>query len=337
MDNPAVSAGFVAGGLALVGTLLPWDAAGPFPTVATVAGGLAFLGFAAARYGFVDDRVGAGVGALGGGALAGYATVFGVGQGAVLAGAGGVGAALAAAVRGGPLRERLHALGTATLAGVAGYLVIAVWVLLLQLVLDGVGVDATPFVSNVRNGAATLLGGVSATGAFLTYTGRDWGYVDLPRPDTRDVIGFVGGAAAIAVVVFGYSALFTSLGVETAEHTLSDTVRSNPELLAVLIPSSLLFVGPGEELLYRNVVQKRLAASFPDGTAILVASAVFSGVHLSAYVGGGGSLGAALLSVFTLSLVLGAVYAYTESLLVAAAVHGCYDAVVFAAIAAGVG
>jgi membrane protease YdiL (CAAX protease family) len=335
MDRPVVSAGFVAAGVGAIGALLPWG--GARDPIAVALGALAFAGFAAARYDLLDARSGAGIGAAGGVALACYALVLGSGQGAIVAGAGGIGAALAAAVRGGSATERAEALVEAVLVGGGGYLVLAVWVTLLQSALLAAGVEVTPLVENVRNGAATLLGALTVAAAFLGATERGRAYVDLPRPGKRDALAFLGGVVGVVTVAFGYSALFGALGVETAEHSLADSVAGNPELLVVLIPSSLLFVGPGEELLYRNLVQKRLAEDFPDVTAIAVASAVFSAVHLTAYIGGGGSVGAALLSVFTLSVILGAAYAYSESLLVAAAVHGCYDAVVFAAIALGVG
>jgi len=331
MDRPVVAAGFLAAGLALVGTLLP-ESPNP-PAVALAA--LSLLGYSAVRYGLLDVKRGAAVGALGGGGVTAHALVFGSGNAALLAGAGGVGAALAASFVGGDAAERAGAVVQASLVGVGGYLVIVLASVYVLTALDAFGLAENPLASTVSSQLSTLLGALIAAGFYLATNDEGRSYIDLSIPGRRAVIGFVGGAGATVVVYLGAAAAFAALGIETSPHQIQETVAGNPELLVALVPASFLFVGVGEELLFRNLVQKRLAEEFPDAWAVTLASGVFAAVHLTAYLTDGGSPGASLLVVFAVSLVFGAAYAYSGNLLVPIALHGTYDSVVYAIMVYG--
>jgi membrane protease YdiL (CAAX protease family) len=130
----------------------------------------------------------------------------------------------------------------------------------------------------------------------------------------------------------GISALFGWLGVESTTHSLIRAAQDNPGILLALVPLSYLVVGPGEELLYRNVVQKSLSTEFSPPGAVVVASAIFAAVHLPAYADPSGSALAVLNTlavVFVLSLILGALYERTENVAVSALVHGSFNAIAF--------
>ena len=140
--------------------------------------------------------------------------------------------------------------------------------------------------------------------------------------------------AAVLALSLGLDALYNALGVGTASHGATDAAEGGGlPILAVGVLSSLLFVGPGEELLYRNVIQKRLYDALGRSGAVVVASLVFALMHGPTYLLGDLLPGLASLSVvFALSLVLGAAYVVTENVAVSAAIHGAYNAVSFAAV-----
>ena len=103
----------------------------------------------------------------------------------------------------------------------------------------------------------------------------------------------------------------------------------------MLIPISLLLVGPLEELLYRNIIQKYLYSSFSPIGSIFISSIIFSAVHISAYAGDAlfqTPLPAlnALAVIFILSVIIGIVYYQTKNIVTAALLHGIYDSIIFA-------
>ncbi len=129
------------------------------------------------------------------------------------------------------------------------------------------------------------------------------------------------------------SALLSLFGVQEASHSVERTAKNgNAKILLLFIPLSWLIIGPCEELLYRNIIQKSLYDTFSDVGAVVVASVVFALAHVFAY--GSGStpvqLAGTLVVIFVLSLVLGTVYLKTGNLTASALVHGTFDAIVFA-------
>ncbi len=101
----------------------------------------------------------------------------------------------------------------------------------------------------------------------------------------------------------------------------------NPDIFLLLIPLSFLLIGPGEELLYRGLIQGLLRKTFRPARAIVLASALFAVVHVFSLSGAGKLV--SIGTVFTLSLILGILYEYTDNLVVPILVHGAYDAVLF--------
>lgn len=222
---------------------------------------------------------------------------------------------------------------SAAAVGLTGFLSLAAW----QILLGSVALSVTGSLSAVEE---TLLGTLAlglGTGStallYLRVTDREWSFVDLDRPTRWDLAYALGGVVALFATTFVLESLFAAAGVGTAQHGITETAAGAPEMLLLLIPASWLLVGPGEELLFRNVVQKSLYRDFSRPAAVLVASVVFAAVHLPAY--STGTLGQAVASlavVFTLSLILGALYVRTDNVAVPAFVHGTYNAVQFAAL-----
>ncbi|WP_439027551.1 lysostaphin resistance A-like protein [Haloarchaeobius sp. DT45] len=177
------------------------------------------------------------------------------------------------------------------------------------------------------------LGTLTIALAYLRYSDLDWSFVDLRFPSLRDVGWAIGGFVILLLGFVAVVSLLDLLGLSTAQHSTSQqAAEGDPALLLPLIPLSLLVIGPGEELLYRNVIQKSLYRHFSKVGAVVVASAIFALVHIPAYSTGGGigAMAASLSVIFVLSLVLGGVYARTGNVLVPAFIHGAYNALSFA-------
>jgi len=100
----------------------------------------------------------------------------------------------------------------------------------------------------------------------------------------------------------------------------------NPELLLWLVPLSVLVIAPGEEFLFRGVVQGRLREAFPARIAIPLTAALFALVHYFSLTGGSGGRLIAIAILFLPSLVFGIAYERTQNLVVPILIHGSYNA-----------
>ncbi|AOW79345.1 hypothetical protein HTSR_0137 [Halodesulfurarchaeum formicicum] len=351
----APALGFVLGGLGLGTGFLRWTnlvAVGPVESLPGVLFGLlSLVGFAARRYGATDRRWSllAGVGAGGLATAAGAATLHpsamadpGVGPGvpvAFVVGVLGVGIAYADYL--GQDRAqvlvRSHATSTALFIGLTGLLVGFAFSTVAVLALFPGGSIAS---NGVATAAFSVGLGVVAVG-YVIRTDRGWDFFDVAWPTRRDWLYVIGGTIAMFVILGVSGWLAELVGVPSVEHGLIEQAREDPVILLAFIPLSWLAIGPGEELLSRNVVQKHLYDAFSRPSAVIVATVVFTVIHLPAYATGPPpAIFATLLRLFGISLVLGVVYERTENVVVPALVHGTYDAIQFGlayvAITAGV-
>ena len=140
-------------------------------------------------------------------------------------------------------------------------------------------------------------------------------------------IAVVGVLGLVGVDVFAQPILLTVFGIESADHSLQALGAETPELLLILVPFSLLLVGPGEELLFRGVIQQLLRNRFGVTVGIALASIIFAVAHVGALTDEG--LLATLLTYVALSIVLGVSYEYSENLVVPAVIHGLFNAIQF--------
>lgn len=231
---------------------------------------------------------------------------------------------------------KLEALAIGAGAGIVGFVGIYFWTVVLATIVGGVVEEFSDVqvivIGTIALGLGTLTGGL----AYMFWSDRDWSFVDLSIPDLWDGLYMIGGIIGLLIALVLVSVVLDTLGVEAAEHGIVEQAATgDARILLLLIPASFLIIGPGEEFLFRNVVQKTLYDAFSRGQAIVLASVVFAGVHLPAY--GTGADGfqeiiASLAVVFVLSLVLGWIYSRTENLIVPAFVHGAYNAILFAAL-----
>lgn len=172
--------------------------------------------------------------------------------------------------------------------------------------------------------------------AFLWVSGRGLGYLDLPAPRARHVgYGLAGAVVLLAsqgfvVVLLEVAGVATDTGIGLDQFPI-DVVDAARDILPALVVVSLLVIGPAEELLFRNVVQKYLAEVYSTWGAIAVTSLLFALLHVPNYVTvpSATPVSVGLGLTFVISVVLGWLYARTETLLVPVIAHGVYDAVLF--------
>lgn len=340
-DRTAATVGFVLAGLALAASLGAWS--GRFALLAAGLSALATVTLAARRHGYLDPGAADGVAAVGGIGAAMTALVSLVaGTAAVAAGAigtavAGVGvAALAYAdwrgVSRSGLLSRFSRAATATAIGLGGLVAIFAWYVVLGVIYRSATGAIDPATDVILSTIALGLATGSVAWLYLQGTDRNLDFIDVRQPTVRDGGYIVGGTLVLVGLNLGIGTLFEALGLPAARHTLYDIAERNPQTLLVLVPLSFLLVGPGEELLYRNVVQKSLYGTFSRPAAILLASAIFAAMHLPAY----SSVGSTALSimntltiVFALALVLGTAYERTGNLVVCALIHGSFNAIAF--------
>ncbi|MXV63479.1 CPBP family intramembrane metalloprotease [Natronorubrum sp. JWXQ-INN-674] len=248
----------------------------------------------------------------------------------VASGGVGVGIADYAGVSGRGLKHRLARSTEMLLLAGIGLFAISVASLFVALPVFLVAGEPTDFQWTIIEYVSFAVGLGAVTAGYLALRDHDVSFIDLERPTLRTVGWIVGGLILILAANLGVSALMTVFGIEGSEHTTTQQAAENPDLLLVIIPAMVLFVGPFEELLYRNVIQKTLYGTFSRYGAVVVASVVFTAVHISAYAtAGADQILASLSLLFVLSLILGTIYERTDNLLVPALVHGCYNAAIF--------
>ncbi|MFU8867532.1 lysostaphin resistance A-like protein [Natronococcus sp.] len=226
------------------------------------------------------------------------------------------------------LLHRARRFSTMTVVGFAGLIAMAFAAVFLADLVAVLGTGNAALDSQLVQYLSTAVGLGSVAAVYMGVRGYDLSFLDLEVPSLRAVGWTVGGLVLLFGALIAISVAMTAVGVDTADHGTTQQVEQNPELIVVIVPGMLLVVGPFEELLYRNVVQKSLYETFSRYGSVVVTSVIFAGVHVAAYATAGpGQILASLAVLFGLSLVLGFLYERTDNLLVPALVHGAYNAI----------
>jgi membrane protease YdiL (CAAX protease family) len=335
-DRYAQTVGFVVAGVGLAATLLDWTPASALVTqLASAWAAIALVAFALGRYGagpkWLDHVAGVAATAL---ALTAAAAILGLTGTlpygpplALLAGLVGAGVATAAAI--GLDSESVHRRERRTVVVV----VVSAAALLFGGLLAAVAVGFVPDAPVVRVPVTTAVASVGYALAGLAFVRSFDGGLDASWPDRRDIVVAGVGVVAIFALHLLMVGVVEAFSLPQTTHSLVETAEAHPEILPPLIVLSFVAIGPGEELLARNGVQKYLYGAYSRRGAIVVGCLVFTGVHLLAYAGGGATPGAVLVTLarlFVVSLVLGVTYERTDDLFAPVVVHGAYDGVQFA-------
>lgn len=196
-----------------------------------------------------------------------------------------------------------------------------------ELMLD----ELSTVIASASEQIALGVGFVVTALGFMVVSGRGIGYLDIVRPDRGDVRWMIGGTVVIVGTAILVGGVYSMLGIEGAEHQVERRARDyDSAVLLVGMPLTLLATATGEELLYRNVVQKYLTEHFRTLTAILLSSLLFALAHLAAFVAAEPlNIAVSLSLIFILSLILAVAYERTRNVLVPIVIHGWYNVLVF--------
>jgi membrane protease YdiL (CAAX protease family) len=233
------------------------------------------------------------------------------------------------------IKSKLKTIGVAFALGTTGYSASIFWTIPFREVTRLPGLTPTASSQLMMNYIALVLGAITIGLVYFRVSGKGIDYIDIHIPNKRQFAIIIGGTLALLIAFFAIGAGTSFFeGVESSEHSMQQTVSDgniDPQFILLMIPMSFLVIGPSEEFIFRNLVQKRLYDDFTKKTAILIASIIFAIVHFPTYATG--SLGAILVSlgsVFVFSVILGGAYALSGNLLIPAVMHGTYNATIFA-------
>lgn len=236
-------------------------------------------------------------------------------------------------LEGGTVDARLSAVVTSILLVVAGFGAAIVMAFVAVAILADLGV----MVENRPRILVPMLTIIQSAGFVLAVAGYvvlrdDRDLINVRVPTLRGFAAAVAAMVALLVTLFVVGFLFSELGVSTAPNQIEKIGRETPTVLLPMIVLAFLAIGPGEELLFRGAIQGVFRRAYAPVPAIVLASILFAVAHILALQGGPYAKGATIVAIFLLSLILGAVYEYTDNIVVPALVHGGYNAIIFAAI-----
>ena len=208
----------------------------------------------------------------------------------------------------------------------------AVLSVLLSVPVLVVSLDATTeFVAAL---VLSELGFVAAALLFLRVTGNGLDYVRIRTPNSRALGIVVAGTFILFAYRLAAIVAVQQLGLPLAGNSVTQLAQEGVLVtLLLLVPLSLVVIGPAEELLFRGVIQSYLDGAFSRGPAVVLTSVLFALVHLPttwAATPDAIAVSVTLAILFGLSVLLGYLYVWTENLAVPILVHGLYDALLFA-------
>ena len=171
-------------------------------------------------------------------------------------------------------------------------------------------------------------GGVSAL--YLRLRGIPTDYVGVSVPELEGWI--LAGAGYVLALVGAFSMIFVVvflLGLTPAQNRAAELGAEDPRVFLALLVLAVLVIGPGEELLFRGVVQSRLRETFSAPVGVGLATVIFAAAHAPSLAGptSGVALTVTLLTVPALAFAL--VYERTNNIVVPAVAHGAYNATLF--------
>lgn len=169
----------------------------------------------------------------------------------------------------------------------------------------------------------------SVAAGYLWIRDLDLGWIGVSVPDLKGAlwIGF-GWIVAFGSVIVLLITVYL-LGLEPGQNQIQGIVADNPDLIPLLIVLTLVLIGPGEELLFRGIIQGSLRERFGPVAAVTLASVIFAAAHVGSLTG---TLGNRVLTIGVLlvpALIFGTAYERTNNLVVPALIHGLYNATLF--------
>lgn len=233
------------------------------------------------------------------------------------------------------VHDRLRAVAASLLVAVAGFALGIVLLAVVGSVLVGaLGVELG-WLAQLGISLLTLQGVAfpAVSVAYLRARGWPLSFVPAGVPSRRGVLAVVGGYVGVFLLVFALAPLVLLVSPsEPASNRAAEIALANPDIIPWLIPLMVLVVGPGEELLFRGIIQGTLRREFGAPAAIVLAGLMFAPAHFVALVGSAQAVLTTVAILFVPSLVFGALYEYTRNIVVPALVHGLYNATLLAGL-----
>jgi len=228
----------------------------------------------------------------------------------------------------------IRTLGVSVGLAIAGFLVgiAATLITVIALVWAGIDVFDQPLLEILVS--VVMLQGVgfgSVALGYLYLSNRGMDFLMLRMPTLRDLAWTLGGLFALFGALMVMNVILFLAGIEGAEHVFVDLGEQNPEILLLLIPLSIVLIGPAEELLFRGLIQRLLVDRFGIIAGIGGASVIFAVAHVGALIAADPVELITTLGIFViLSVILGVVYEYGENLVIPSLIHGLFNAAQFA-------
>ena len=212
-----------------------------------------------------------------------------------------------------------------------------VFALLVASAVTAPGADLAASLGLVSEGSngyrllQTLLQFVGFTLAVVGYLAitDGWDLVRVSRPDRREAAVILGGGLLLFAFQYGALIALDQVGLSTGQNQAVVPAGDPVTYYLAMIAVSLAVVGPVEELLFRGVVQGGVRRAFNAVPAVLIASLAFGLIHLPAVSGTMAERWAYVAVVVVLGAVLGALYEWTDNVVVPGLVHGVYNAVTY--------
>jgi len=234
-----------------------------------------------------------------------------------------------------PTGRRLQHIGEAILVIFGAYLAASVAKTVTDpLVIPLVGSVASTSIVGIAQTVIQLLTIIGVVALYLRLVDTDR-LVGLMVPNPRSIGIIVGGTLALLGGQYAINQLLEWANFSPGANQAVTAGVGDPGYYLIMIPVSLLLVGPAEELLFRGAVQGRLSESWGRWPAIIVATVLFGLIHIPAVSGGFGAQLSYALLAGVLGLVLGYLYDYTQNIVVPAVIHGSYNGTLFALLYLG--
>ena len=227
------------------------------------------------------------------------------------------------------LRTLVHGFGLVVVAYFLG--LVASQVTVVGISSFGISVESTaslpPLPYAVLN-AALFVGFFLAVFAYLRWQGFP-DLFEVEAPSVRDLGWVVAGFVGLFVLAYALTTTLDALGIDSATNTVIDQGRNDPVRFLYMIPVTLLFVAPAEELLFRGTVQGLFRKAYGVVPGVLFASAIFGLGHWFALAGTSSGKLRYVAVAAMLGIVLGALYELTENLVVPILVHAAWNSFSF--------
>lgn len=224
------------------------------------------------------------------------------------------------------VQDKLVSVGVTTVVGLTVFVVTSLVTIPISLL---VGVDTLQTRAVATGITSLVVICVAMVFVFLFRGGTR--HFDIRKPSKKHVgLAFVTVITLVGVQL-GVDRAALIFEIDAGGLNLSGTTTSSA---LVTFAVATLFAAPTEELLYRNIIQKRLRKTFSSTSAVLLASTIFTVTHFPNFLQA--SAVTVLLSLFKIllsSIVLGILYEKTENILINMVCHSVFNgAAVVAAV-----